>query len=117
MKRQTREFLALLFKSDETIRPDLADKALRFLDRDREPQNDPTQIVLYKDAVRFLGVDRFTIEGYIQKGLLERAYDPRRKLAVGVTRESYIRFTTRQPTGEPVGKKNHYASHFPPRRN
>ena len=117
MKRQTREFLALLFKSDETIRPDLADKALRFLDRDREPLNDPTQIVLYKDAVRFLGVDRFTIEGYIQKGLLERAYDPRRKLAVGVTKESYIRLTTRQPTGEPVGKKNHYASHFPTARH
>ena len=117
MKRQTREFLALLFKSDETIRPDLADKALRFLDRDREPQNDPTQIVLYKDAVRFLGVDRFTIEGYIQKGLLERAYDPRRKLAVGVTRESYIRLTTRQPSGNAIGKRHDYASHFCSRRH
>ena len=117
MKRQTREFLALLLKSDETVSAELADKALRFLDRDREPQNDPTQIVLYEDVVKFLGLDRFTIEGYIQKGLLDRAYDPRRKLAVGVTRESYIRLTTRQPAGEPVGKKNHYASHFPPRRH
>ena len=110
MKRQTREFLALLLKSDETVCPELADKALRFLDRDREPQNDPTQIVLYEDVVRFLGLDRFTIEGYIQKGLLDRAYDPRRKLAVGVTRESYIRLTTRKPTGEPIGKRLNYAS-------
>ena len=109
MKAQTKDFLTLLFKADETVSPELADKAIRFLDRDREPQNDPTQVVLYKDAVRFLGLDRFTIEGYIQKGLLDRAYDPRRKQAVGVTRESYIRLTTRQPEGTPIGKRHNYA--------
>lgn len=109
MKQETKERLALVLAADETIRPCLIEKAIGFLNRDKDLANDPTRIVLYKDVVRLLGLNRFTIERYIQKGLLVRAYEPRRKQAVGITRDSYIRLTTRTPEGEPIGKRLNYA--------
>ena len=56
---------------------------------------DPYRIIYYKDVKRMLGVHRQQIEIYIEQGHLERAYIEGRKLAVGVTRESYRRFTER----------------------
>lgn len=116
MKPETKRRLSLLLAADKTIRPALADKAIGFLNRDKDPVNDPTRIVLYKDAVKLLGLNRITIEQYIQQGLLERAYEPRRKQAVGVTRESYIRLTTKTPAGEPIGKRHNYAHRLWPDR-
>lgn len=117
MKPETKDFLTLLLKSDKSVKPELAERAINFLNRDKDPDNDPTRVVLYKDAVRLLGLNRITIEWYIGKGLLDRAYDRRRKLAVGVTRESYVRLTTREPNGEPIGKRHNYASRLWPGRH
>ena len=95
MKTEIQNLVNMLAAKDPSIKPENLKKALGFLNRKEDPTQDPYRIILYKDVMRMLGVTRLAIEKLIERGYLERGYVDGRKYALGVTRESYRRFTER----------------------
>ena len=95
MKIEVYNLITDLAAKDPSIKPENLKKALGFLNRKEDPMQDPYRVILYKDVMRMLGMARLSIEKLIERGYLERGHVPGRKYAVGVTRESYRRFTER----------------------
>ena len=95
MRIEVYNLITDLAARDPSIKPENLKNALGFLNRREDPMHDPYRVIPYKDVVRMLGMKRLSIEILIQRGYLERGHVPGRKYAVGVTRESYRRFTER----------------------
>ena len=55
--------------------------------------DDLVHVLRYKEVMDLLHVHRRTLEYYIDKGYLDRVYG-RGERALGISRDSYIRFTT-----------------------
>ena len=108
MKTEIHKLVTMLAAKDPSIKPENLEKALAFLNRKEDPIHDPYRVIPYKDVVRMLGMKRLSIEILIQRGYLERGHVPGRKYAIGVTRESYRRFTERpvviRPCPRPLKK-------------
>ena len=95
MRSEVYALITDLAARDPSIRPENLKKALGYLNRREDPMHDPYRVIPYKDIMRMLGVTRLAIEKLIERGYLERGYVDGRKYALGVTRESYRRFTER----------------------
>ncbi len=92
MKIQTETALRGLLGMDEGISPENIEKAICFLKGERG-DDDLVRVIKFKDVLELLHCHRRTLEYYLAKGYLTRVYGGGKR-AIGVSRDSYIRFTT-----------------------
>ena len=78
----------------EVVKADM-DRAINILNGRYEDDNDLVHVIRRKDAMKWLGVHRRTLDYYLKMGYLDRVYGGGRR-ALGISRESFIRFTTRR---------------------
>lgn len=97
MKAETEIALRGILQLDpEVVRSDI-DRAIDLLCGKKNEDTELVQVIRRKDAMKWLGVHRRTLDYYIEKGYLERVYGGGQK-AIGISRESYLRFTARRET-------------------
>jgi len=97
MKAQTEAALRGLLGMDEEIAKENIEKAIAYL-RGERTDDELVHVIKYKDVLSLLHCHRRTLEYYIAKGYLTRVYGGGTR-AIGVSRESFIRFTTKRVKG------------------
>lgn len=96
MKVQTEIALRGILEMDgEVVKSDV-DRALNILNGRKEVEDDLVHVIRRKKAMELLGVHRRTLDYYLKMGYIERVYGGGQR-AIGVSRESLIRFTTHRP--------------------
>lgn len=96
MKPQVEATIRTVLKTDPELDSAKIEAAIAIIKGDLDDPINPLHAIPYKELFQISGLPRVTIEKYIQLGVLDRAYSPRRRLAIGVTRKSYYRLTARQ---------------------
>lgn len=94
MKPQTESMLRNAMSMDPEISPDMAEDAINALKGNNKFQR-PDSVMKRKDVMRLLHVHRRTLDYYLEKGYLEKIYGGGKR-AIGISRESFIRFTRRR---------------------
>ena len=79
----------------EVVKADM-DRAINILNGRHEEDDDLVHVIRRKDVMKWLGVHRRTLDYYLKMGYLDRVYGGGQR-AIGISRESYIRFTTHRP--------------------
>jgi len=92
MKPQTETALRSLLAIDDELTSSNIEKAIAYL-RGERTDDELVHVIKYKDALEHLHCHRRTLEYYIAKGYLTRVYGGGKR-AIGISRDSYIRFTT-----------------------
>lgn len=112
MKIQTELAIRSIAGTDAEITPDNLEKALRVLRGIPDSTDDLIHVLRRKEVEELLHVHRRTIDYYLDNGYLDRVYGGGKR-AIGISRESFIRFTTRRVaigsglcTGKKKGMKN-----------
>ncbi len=77
---------------DEGISQENVEKTIRYLRGERR-EEDLVHVLKFKDVLELLHCHRRTLEYYLAKGYLTRVYGGGKR-AIGISRESYIHFTT-----------------------
>ena len=95
MKAETETLLRNIISLDPEITKENAEKAIDIMRGKIESEADLVHVLRYKEVMDLLHVHRRTLEYYINKGYLDRVYG-RGERALGVTRDSYLRFTTQR---------------------
>lgn len=95
MTSQTEMTLRSLLAMDPEISQPLVEQAIDSLHHREVPPKELTQVIRYKELIKLLGVTRKSISYYVRKGYLDRVYGCGRERAIGVSRDSYMRFTSR----------------------
>ena len=93
MKSETETLLRNIISLDPEITKENAEKAIDILRGKVVTDDDLVHVLRYKEVMDLLHVHRRTLEYYIDKGYLDRVYG-RGERALGISRDSYIRFTT-----------------------
>ena len=94
MKAETETLLRNIISLDPEITKENAEKAIDVLRGKVETEDDLVHVMRYKDVCELLHVHPRTLEYYINRGYLDRVYGMGGMRALGITRESFIRFTT-----------------------
>ena len=79
----------------EAVKADM-DRAINILNGRYDENQDLVHVIRRKDAMKMLGVHRRTLDYYLKMGYLDRVYGGGQR-AIGISRESFIRFTTHRP--------------------
>ena len=95
MKSETETLLRNIISLDSEITKENAEKAIDVMRGKVETESDLVHVLRYKEVMDLLHVHRRTLEYYIEKGYLDRVYG-RGERALGISRDSYLRFTTRR---------------------
>ena len=95
MKAETETLLRNIISLDPEITKENAEKAIDIMRGKIESEADLVHVLRYKEVMDLLHVHRRTLEYYINKGYLDRVYG-RGERALGVSRDSYLRFTTQR---------------------
>ena len=95
MTSQTEMTLRSLLAMDPEVSQPVVEQAIDSLHHRVAPQQELTQVIRYKELMKLLGVTRKSISYYVRKGYLDRVYGCGRQRAIGVSKESYVRFTSR----------------------
>ena len=93
MKAQTEAAIRSIAGMDSDVRQEDVEKAIRFLKGESDAQPE-IEVMKRKDVMSLLRITRRTLDNYLERGLMDRVYAGGKK-AIGVSRESFIRFTTR----------------------
>ena len=96
MKAETETLLRNIISLDPEITKENAEKAIDVLRGKVETEDDLVHVMRYKDVCELLHVHPRTLEYYIARGFLDRVYGMGGMRALGVTRESFLRFTTQR---------------------
>jgi len=102
MKAETEQMIRSVAKMDGGINGNDLERAINIMRGIKEDNQDLVHVIRRKDAMRLLGVHRRTLDYYIKMGYLDRVYGGGQR-AIGISRESYLRFTARRR--EPLCKK------------
>lgn len=97
MKTQTETAVRnILEMDDEVVKQDI-ERAIDVLrgKKDETGTEGLVQVLRRKDVMNLLRIHRRTLDYYIDMGYLDRVYGGGKK-AIGISRESFIRFTTRR---------------------
>ena len=96
MKVQTEIAIRGILQMDaEVVKADM-DRAINILNGRHDEDDDLVHVIRRKDVMKWLGVHRRTLDYYLKMGYLDRVYGGGQR-AIGISRESYIRFTTHRP--------------------
>ena len=94
MKYETEQAIRSIVSCDTEVTGPNLNRALRILYGEQESEEDLVHVMRYKDVCELLHVHPRTLEYYINRGYLDRVYGMGGMRALGITRESFIRFTT-----------------------
>lgn len=93
MKVETENAIRSILSLDPEVSEENLEKAIHILWGRVESEDDLVHVLRFKEVMNLLHVHRRTLEYYIDKGYLDRVYG-RGERALGISRDSYIRFTT-----------------------
>ncbi len=93
MKPETEQMLRNVASIDGGIRQEDLERAIRIL---RGDSDEVVQVMRRKEVMKLLGIHRRTLDYYLKRGYLDRVYGGGER-AIGVSRESYVRFTKIRP--------------------
>ena len=93
MKVETENAIRSILSLDPEVSQKNLEKAIHILWGRVESEDDLVHVLRFKEVMNLLHVHRRTLEYYIDKGYLDRVYG-RGERALGISRDSYIRFTT-----------------------
>ena len=93
MKIETENAVRSILSLDPEVSQENLEKAIHILWGRVESEDDLVHVLRYKEVMDLLHVHRRTLEYYIARGYLDRVYG-RGERAIGVSRDSFIRFTT-----------------------
>jgi len=96
MTPQTEAVIKKIIRSDETIDPKNAFRALTLLRSTSRFSTEPPYILRIPKVLNMLSISRTELYSYFKKGLLKRIYGEGEH-AIGVAQDSYIAFTSRRP--------------------
>lgn len=89
-------------KMDGEVNPNDLERAINIMRGVKDDNLDLVHVIRRKDAMKMLGVHRRTLDYYLKMGYLDRVYGGGQR-AIGISRESFIRFTSHRP--EPLVRK------------
>ena len=94
MKAQTEAAIRNIVGLDPEVKQENIERAIRYLKGESEG-GEEIAVMKRQDVMKLLHITRRTLDNYLERGLLDRVYAGGKK-AIGVSRESFIRFTTRR---------------------
>ncbi len=92
MKPETENMVRTMVATDPTVSREMLERAIIILRGGVETDEDMVHVMRRQDVMKHLSVSRRTLDYYLKMGYLERVYGGGRKYALGVTRESVLRF-------------------------
>ena len=92
MKEETEAMIRNLAKMDGEVKDEDLERAITVLRGEKEDGGDLIHVMKRKDVMKHLKIHRRTLDYYLNRGLLDRVYGGGRKRALGVSRESFLRF-------------------------
>ena len=95
MKIETENAVRSILSLDTEVAQSDMERAIMLLHGKVQSDEDLVHVLRYKEVMDLLHVHRRTLEYYINKGYLDRVYG-RGERALGVSRDSYLRFTTQR---------------------
>ena len=95
MKPETETLLRNIISLDPEITKENAERAIDTLRGKLQSDEDLVHVLRFKEVRKLLNVHRRTLEYYINQGYLDRVYG-RGQRAIGITRDSFLRFTTQR---------------------
>ena len=102
MKVETEQMIRSMAKMDGEINKNDLERAINIMRGVKDGNQDLVHVIRRKDAMKLLGVHRRTLDYYLKMGYLDRVYGGGQR-AIGISRESFIRFTSHRP--EPLSRK------------
>ena len=96
MKVETEQMIRSMAKMDGEVNPNDLDRAINIMRGVKDDNLDLVHVIRRKDAMKMLGVHRRTLDYYLKMGYLDRVYGGGQR-AIGISRESFIRFTSHRP--------------------
>ena len=105
MKIETENAIRSILSLDPEVPQENLEKAIHILWGRVESEDDLVHVLRYKEVMNLLHVHRRTLEYYIDKGYLDRVYG-RGERALGISRDSFIRFTTERRVVRNRQKRN-----------
>lgn len=95
MKTETENAIRSIASMDPEITKEELERAMDILHGKPKNDEDLVRILKFKEVTKLMNIHRRTLEYYISQGYLDRVYG-RGKRALGISRDSYLRFTTRR---------------------
>ena len=95
MKLETEAAIRSILSLDEQVDKEALERAIYILHGRVKSDQDLVHVLRFKEVRKLLNVHRRTLEYYINQGYLDRVYG-RGQRAIGITRDSYLRFTTQR---------------------
>ena len=92
MKEETEAMIRNLAKMDGEVKDEDLERAITILRGEKEDGGELIHVMKRKDVMKHLKIHRRTLDYYLNRGLLDRVYGGGRKKALGVSRESFLRF-------------------------
>ena len=92
MRIETENAVRSIVMTDTDITRDMMERAIVILRGQIQSEEDMIHVMKRKDVMQLLSVTRRTLDYYLKQGYLERVYGCGKKNAIGVTRESVVRF-------------------------
>ena len=96
MKVETEQMIRSMAKMDGGINDNDLERAINIMRGVKEDNLDLVHVIRRKEAMKMLGVHRRTLDYYLKMGYLDRVYGGGKR-ALGISRESFIRFTSHRP--------------------
>ena len=95
MKEETEAMIRNLAKMDGEVKDEDLERAITVLRGEKEDGGELIHVMKRKDVMKHLKIHRRTLDYYLNRGLLERVYGGGQR-AIGISRESFIRFMSRR---------------------
>ena len=99
MKVETEQMIRSMVKMDGEVNPNDLERAINIMRGVKDDNLDLVHVIRRKDAMKMLGVHRRTLDYYLKMGYLDRVYGGGQR-AIGISRESFIRFTSQRMKSE-----------------
>lgn len=94
MKAETEDAVRNILGLDSEVGESLIDRVVAILKGESDEIVPQVPILKRKLVLELLKCHRRTLDYYVEQGYLKRAYRPGTKRAVGITRDSFVQFTT-----------------------
>lgn len=92
MKTETESAIRSIVSLDSEITREMMERAIDILRGRAESVDDLVHVIRRQEAIRILNVHRRTLDYYVKQGYLDTVYGGGRRRALGISRESLVRF-------------------------
>ena len=104
MKIETENAVRGIASTDPEVTKEMLEHAIDILRGNVRSEDDLVHVVKRKDVMKILSISRRTLDYYLKRGYLDRVYGGGRVNAMGVSRESLLRFQ-RLRVGHPAPRQ------------